>query len=364
MKILIPVFACLLTMTSCAPQYKLYVGTFTTATNQSDGIYVNNFNSKHGTIHPVAHSEKIISPSYLALTKDQKFLYTVNDNSERKGAVTAFAVNGKKGLIMLNSQLSMGDGACHIAVDQTNRFVAAANYSSGNFAVFGINADGSLTPALQTMAHLKEGKPGAARAHQVVFSHDNRFLYVVDLGVDSVFQYQFSANNQKPVGLYKSYGVAAGSGPRHLVINPAGTFIYLLNEWKSYITTFRVENDQLIDVQSIETGAVPGPGGNMGSAAIRISPDGRFVYASNRGNTNTVSTFEVLADGRLKMLNAIPVDKHPRDINISPDGKWLLVASRDDNSVKVYVRDLQTGLLKFAGTEIHFPSPVSLLFGK
>ena len=343
---------------SCTSTETLYIGTYTNPNNKSEGVYVNTFNNKTGEIELLGHTNKLASPSYMAISHNGKYLYCVSEANP--GKVSSFSV-GKKGLLTpINSQSIQGEGPCHIAIDATDKWAVVSNYSSGNLNVFRVNDNGSLGELTQVVNHTKNNKQ--AHAHQATFAHNNNKLYAVDLGIDTLFQYNFDAAAQQPISQGNAAGVPEGSGPIHIAISNNEKFVYLLNEWAANVTVFEAGSNELQNVQVISTNAVDAPGGNKGSAAIRISPDGKHLYATNRGNTNTISTFSINSSGLLAHVEDLPVDKHPRDFNISPNGKWVLVAARDNNSVKVYKRDEASGKLTIFGKEVNFPSPVAVLF--
>ncbi|WP_197492169.1 lactonase family protein [Arachidicoccus ginsenosidimutans] len=346
-------------------------GTYT-AGNASGGIYLYDFDEDSGTLNPVFHTENIFNPSYLALTKDEKYLYAVNENTDAntKGGVSAFAFDNRTGNInFLNSQLSNGDAPCFVSVDSTGKNVFVANYNGGNFSVYKTNDSGKLSPAVQIIAHsgtsANKKIQTQSHVHSTFLSPDEKYLFVCDLGNDTLYQYPFNANDVKPVNEAnaKKYKVSAGFGPRHLVFSPNKKFVYLLNELEAKIIAYSFQNDSLTYLQTVtSTDVEDTANADKGSAAIRISPNGKFLYASNRGKANDITIFKIKEDGTLQEVAHVPTDKHPRDFNISPNGKFLLVAARDDNSIKIYKINEQTGLLTYTQHSVTLPMPVALIF--
>ena len=348
------------------------VGTYTSG-GGSRGIYVYDFDQNNGVLKELSHTDSAYNPSYLALTNDEKYLYAVNENTDTttKGMVSAFSFNKENGAIgFLNSVPSNGDAPCFVSVDKSGKNVVAANYNGGNFSVYKTGESGKLLPAAQIVAHAGTSAnkkiQTQSHVHSAFFSPDEKYLFICDLGNDTLYQYPFFADTAKPLDLnnVKKYAVPAGYGPRHLAFSPNGKYIYLLTELEAKIIAYQYSNDSLIYLQTVvSTDVADTTNGDKGSAAIRVSPNGKFLYASNRGNANDIAIFGVNADGTLKNVAHIPTDKHPRDFNISPNGKFLIVTARDDNSIKIYAIDQQTGVLAYTGNAVNIPKPVSVIFG-
>lgn len=347
---------------SCSSKNYILVGTYTT--NNNDGIYVYNLHKKTGALTPVSHTQNVQDPSYLTLSKDKKYLYAVNELPKDSGGISSFSFNKNTGkLFPINTIFSNKNLApCYIVLDKTNKFALIANYVSGNLCVYPIAFNGAVLEAVQNIDLPRESNK-EPHAHQTVFSNDNKTLYVTDLGSDKLYQYIFNAHTDMPVStLVKTYQLFNGSGPRHLVLNKTGNFLYLLNEWAGNIFAFENINDSLVLKQEISSTNIIDPQNkNKGSAAIKISPDGKFLYSSNRGITNTISIFKIEKNGLLTRLGEQKTDSHPRDFLIDKSGKYLLVASRDDNSIKTYIRNKETGLLTYSGLNTHVSMPVMLL---
>lgn len=344
---------------SCSPNNYVFVGTYTK--QQSNGIYVYQFDQKAGGLTPVSHTNQVNDPSYLALSKNKKYLYAVNEGN---GTVASFSFDKKKGqLHLLNRQSSEGGAPCYVAVDNSGKFLTIANYSGGNFVVYPIGRDGKILPAVQNIRLIAKSNTKKSNAHTTVFSPDNKFLYVTDLGADKLYQYKFSAMDSQPVDTKPAvYTLPEGYGPRHIAINKKDDRVYLLNEWEGNISVFRKAGGMLQHTQDIVSTSLAAPGNkNKGSAAIKISPDGKFIYASNRVATDNIAIFKINADGSLTRVGEQKTGGHPRDFMINKSGNYLLAASRDDNAVRIYSIDKITGLLTDTGREIKVSMPVMLL---
>lgn len=348
------------------------VGTYSDS-ESNQGIYVYDFNQADGSLQEITNTDSVYNPSYIALTNDEKYLYAVNENTDttEKGMVSAFSFNNKTGAInFLNKVPSNGDAPCFVVVDKDGRNVSVANYNGGNFSVYKTDSSGKLLPACQIVAHsgtsANKKIQTQSHVHSTFFSPDEKYLFVCDLGNDTLYQYPFDATAAKPVDELhvRTYKVPAGFGPRHLVFSPDEKFMYLLNELDAQIIVYKYSSDSLTYMQTIiSTNLTDTVTGDKGSAAIRISPDGKFLYASNRGNANDIAIFKINADGTFKYLDRMPTDKHPRDFNISPNGKYLFIASRDNNNIKVYAIDKQTGQLHYTDHYINVSKPVAIIFG-
>lgn len=170
----------------------LLVGTYTSNNDKSKGIYVYKWDAKSGAATYVSEIN-CADPSFLAVSPNRKFVYAVNEVGGPKspGEIAAFAFNAESGrLALLNSEPSGGDHPCYVNIDKTGRWVLGGNYTGGNFSVLPVNADGSLRPPSTTIQHQGSG-PNAARqekphVHSTLFSPDQKFIFVPDLGIDKV----------------------------------------------------------------------------------------------------------------------------------------------------------------------------------
>lgn len=346
----------------------VFVGTYTDGSH-TNGIYIYNFDENKGTLREISHTDNIANPSYLALTKDEKYLYAVNENPDTINTVSAFSFDKEKGLLhFLNKVPANGSAACFVTVDSTGKVVIESNYGSGNFSVYKTEDGGKLSSAVQIIQHIGKSinqNQSQARAHSTILSPDERFLFVCDLGNDTLYQYPFDAKSAKPVDEphVKTYKINPGFGPRHLAFAPGGKFVYLLCELEAKVIAYSFQDDSLTYLQTITSTDIP-DSNDKGSAAIRISPDGKILYTSNRGKANDIAVFKINENGTLDSVAKIKTDKHPRDFNISSDGKFLLVASRDDNTIKVYSIHADTGKLSYINQSVSVSKPVSILFNK
>ena len=345
--------------------YYLLVGT---SRGKSSGIYVYDFNNKNGTTK-IIDSIKSSNPSYLAVSDNQKFVYAVSEvvRESNNGQVKAFAFDNKTGrLKLLNEQASMGDHPCYISIDKTGKWISVGNYSSGNFAVLPINQDGSLGTPSASIQHTGQGvnksRQESPHVHATVFSTDNNYLYVPDLGIDKVMIYSFNAKTGAITpSKDTAFKLEEGSGPRHIDFHPNGKWVYLIQEMAGTVTAFNYKNGRLERIQSISS-LPKGYSKPFTSADIHVSPNGKFLYASNRDSSNTIAIFKIdQLTGKLYLSgHQSTLGKTPRNFNLDPSGNFLLVANQNSNSVVIFKINRQTGLLTDTGQRIDVGNPVCI----
>jgi 6-phosphogluconolactonase len=344
-------------------QFYLFVGTFTTG--KSEGIYVYEFNTKSGDFKYRSVFKGLTDPSFLAISPDKKFVYSAGENSPQEATIHALSFNQSLAtLSLVNTQVTNGERACHVAIDKTGKWVFVSNYRSGNLSVFPVEIDGKLGKATQTIQH--EGKSidperqEKAHAHSVNIAENNIDVFVNDLGIDKIMTYKFDALTGRLSPANPAFTkIEDGSGPRHFDFHPNGKFAYSINELSSTITGFNYENGSLKAFQTIST-LPQGYTGRKWSADIHISPDGDFLYASNRTADN-IAIFSINnKTGQLTLVGFEPTGgKTPRNFIIAPHGNFLLVANQESDDIIVFSRDKKTGKLLKVST-INVPSPVCL----
>jgi 6-phosphogluconolactonase len=350
--------------------FYLFAGTYTN--KGSKGIYVYQFDIKNGTAKLISSTDSVVNPSYLTISNDGKFIYSVNETGgNQPGYVSAFSFDKTSGrLIFINSQSSGGDHPCYITIDKTNRWVIVGNYSGGNIAALPVNKDGSLNPHVQLIQHngnsINKAGQEKAHVHATVFSPDQRWLFTPDLGMDAVMIYPFTPTASQPLAEKNSTVVKTlpGNGPRHFVFHPTKKTAYLIEELSGTVTAYAYSNGKLKFLQRFATHPSDYKGA-IGSADIHLSPDGKFLYASNRGDANTITIFSVRQDGKLQWKGYQSTGGvHPRNFLIDPTGYWLLVANRNTDNIVIFKRNKQTGLLRASGNQIKLSSPVFLMMIK
>jgi 6-phosphogluconolactonase len=356
----------LITFPGLSQHYYLFIGTYTSG--KSEGIYVYDFDASTGRANRVS-SIKSTNPSFLAIAQGGGYVYSVNENGgDKQGTVSAYSFDQKTGqLAFINQEGSGGADPCFIAVDRDRKWAVVANYSGGSLSALPLSADGSVQPVKQLIQH--EGKSvntirqEKAHVHSTFFSPDEHFILSPDLGMDELLVYRFNKFANQPLAAAKDsiVSVLPGSGPRHLAFHPSKPYLYLVDELTGTIDAYRYNNGVLKHNQRINT-EPQGFQGEKGSADIHVSPNGKFLYASNRGDGNTIAVYSIdPVNGKLH-INAIQsvLGKHPRNFIIEPGGRFLLVANRDTDNIVVFRINQQTGILEATGDQIAVPNPVCL----
>ncbi len=348
--------------------YNLLVGTYTSGS--SEGIYVYQFDTQTGDIKHKFTAKDIENPSFLTVSHDNQYVYAVNELSgEKPGAVSAYKFDSKTGAMeFINKQPSGGGDPCYLTVNERNSHLFVGNYSGGNLSVIPLISAGALATPVQTIQHEGESankqRQEKAHVHSTVFSPDQKHLFVGDLGTDKINIYKYRRKNvSTPLTPAKTpyVEVAAGSGPRHLIFNNKGKYAYLVLELTAEVAVFEHQKGALKHVQTI---AMTGEGfdGEVGAAEIKLSPDEKFLYASNRGEANEIAIYKVNeADGKLALagIQSLPGNT-PRNFMIDPTGNYLLVALQGSNSIVVYNRNPETGLLTITDKSVEVGTPVYL----
>ena len=358
---------------SQAADLLVYIGTYTRG--DSEGIYVFWLNSETGELTPQATASGVKNPSFLAISPDQKFLYSVAEISmfdgQKAGGVAAFSIDNSTGkLTMLNQQHSGGAGPCHVVVDKQGKNVLVANYAGGSVSALPIGEDGRLKSPSSTIQHegssVNPQRQKEPHAHSVNLDAGGRFAFVADLGMDKVMIYRFRADEGKLApNDPPSANVEPGSGPRHFAFHPNGKFAYVINELGNTITAFRYEAEEgrLTPIDSIST--IPEDYTEATyTAEVQVHPSGKFVYGSNRGH-DSIAVFAVDQNtGKLTAKGQTPCPATPRNFGIDPSGKFLLAAGQSANRIEVFRIDSETGELTSTGHKVKVPSPVCIKFLK
>ena len=337
----------------------LYVGSYTAGGNK--GINVFSLDEKTGQLSFLRDYENA-NASYMVMTPDKKLLYVLSEE-DKKGAVTAYSVNNMTGeLTKLNTEKTIGDGPCYLSYNPSTKTVYTANYSSGSVSVFKTEKNGSLQPVAQHLVYkgssVNKIRQTSSHAHSAVVSPDKKTLFVVDLGTDCIYQHTIGSDgliNSKPV----VNQVESGNGPRHLVLSSSGVYAYAVNEMAGSVDAFQVSSSGMKKIQTIVIDTTQTKE-DHGSGAIRLSPDGKWLLASNRVTSNQVVISKVLNDGKLQVIEHVEVTKKPRFFNFDPSGKFVFVCGQDGNQVQVFSFDSMTGKMKSVQHDINLTNPVAI----
>lgn len=348
--------------------YWLLVGTYSNEDN-SNGLQVYRFDTSTGDARFESKSTDVTNPSYLAVGADGTRVFAVSEAGQGKGTVNSFSFNPSSGVLSwIGAVTSAGDHPCYISVSSDQKVVFVGNYSSGTLSAVRVGPDGTLNPAIQTIQHegssVNASRQEKPHVHAVVPSPDGRFLMVPDLGTDKVYIYAINTSADQPLQPAGAASVTPGGGPRHLTFHPNGKYAYLIREIDAAVTVFDYKKGMLKEKQSI-TLLDAGFEGNVGAADIHVSPDGKFLYGSNRGEANEITIYAIGKDGKLTYVGRqSTLGRTPRNFAIDPTGNFLLSANQDTNDVVIFRRDKRTGLLQDTGKRIQVDKPVCLKFAR
>ncbi|UXX79394.1 lactonase family protein [Reichenbachiella carrageenanivorans] len=349
----------------CQPTTYLMVGSYTGGV-AADGIYVYQFDSATGELTEVHREGGLVNPSFITIAPNGQYLYACTDTKlKTSGSISAFSIDTRSGkLKYINKQTTDARNPVHVTVDRDNKYVVSSNYSETSLTIFRPNTDGSLPPYTQRMTFsgksIVSGRQEGSHLHSAGFDPTNQYLFAPDLGTDQIRAFSFAADGSLQAADHFTVANKPGSGPRHFTFSPDGRFAYCVEELSGTVSTFRYANGQWKEIDSDLTQLSPAD--DYASADIHISPDGLFLYASNRAELNNISIFKIdQTNGTLSLLTTQPVGgKHPRSFVIDPSGQFLISANQNSGNLVVFKRDTNTGLLTQTATEIQVNSPSSL----
>lgn len=365
-----------------------YVGTSTSAGDASGngkGIYLFEMDTRTGELSLVKLAAETDNPSWLALHPSGQYLYSGHENAAfegKSGSVSAYSVDRSNGdLGLLNTVSSQGAGPAHLSVEATGKFVFVANYAGGTIAVLPILSGGMLGPAVFT--HQDKGSVGsktptnappgsfafsghdAPHAHMIHADPSNRFVLQTDLGQDRIYVYRLDHASGKltPAESSPFVSLPSGDGPRHFAFHPKGSWVYSLQEEASTVVFFHFDPTTGLLTSEQTLSALPaGFAGTSFGSEIKVSRDGRFLYAANRLH-NTIAVFSIASSGRLNHIGeSSTLGDYPRQFNIDPSGKFLYVCNQRSDQITSFRIDETTGLLTSTGHYIPVGSPACILF--
>ena len=319
-----------------AAELLVFISAF--AVGDEGAIHAYQLDLSSGQLKQVHRTTGAQNPFFMAISKDRKYLYAIHAPGEFGGKtdeqVAAYEIAGRSGeLKLLNRQSARGTAACYLDVDATGKMVVLANYNTGSVASFPVKSDGSLGEATSFIQHrgssIDKARQEGPHAHCMAISPDNQFALAADLGLDQVLVYRLEpataklSANQPP-----SVKSPAGAGPRHLTFHPSGDRVYVINELANSVTLFdyNAKSGTLVERQTIPT--LPKDfAGESYCADLKITPNGRFLYGTNRGH-DSIASYRIGDDGRLTLLAIDPsLGKGPQNLAITPGGEFLLCAN-------------------------------------
>lgn len=345
-----------------AAAHTLYLG------NYADAIHAADFDAGRGILSRDRAVAPLTRASFLDRSADGRFLYAVAEG--KPGLLASFAIGAEGTLTPLNTRSSEGAGPCDIALSPDGRLIAAANYGGGSVNIHRIENDGSLGEkiALFQHTHAANAHPDRQKnphAHGVTWSPEGRLLLVPDLGGDRVYSYVRNADDTlAPNPAQPWLALAPAAGPRHAQFSPDGRHLYVINELDNTVAIAAYDPAQATFtlIETVSTLPTEGFAGFTKTAEVAVRPDGRFVYASNRGHDSLAIFARDAKTGRLSPRGHVAVPANPRHFALSPDGRWLLSAGQDTSAVRVYAVDAESGGLTPVGPDLTTPKPVCVNF--
>jgi 6-phosphogluconolactonase len=316
-----------------------YIGN--AASNEVSVFHVEPATGKFETVETVAFPgvEKAGSSTPLAVSPDKHVLFA-GIRSE-PFTVLSFAIDAKSGRLNYRGRGPLADSMANIATDRSGKFLFSASYGGSKVAVNPIGADGIVGQPKQVI-------PTGLNAHAFLPSPDNAFVFATNLGSDQILSFHFDAAtgaltpNDPP-----AIKVAEKNGPRHFVFHPNGKFVYLISELSAALLVFSYDAAHGTWQQVQQSSALPDKfEGKPWAADIHVTPDGRFLYASER-TSSTIRAFKIdPQSGHVTPIGSVPTEKQPRGFAIDPSGHLLAAVGEQSNAMSVYAIDAESGALK------------------
>lgn len=346
-------FSLLLATTLFAQKTYVFFGSFNWDKTKP-GIYVYELNPKTGKLKKVTTTKDIKNPSYLTLSPYGKFVFACTDTkTQNDGSVSSFEFNPEnKSLSFINLQKSGGENPVYLTVHKNGKWLVNTNYTEGSASVYPISDAGVIGPYAQNF-QFSEGsvnpkRQDRAHINSTVFSPNFDYVFMPDLGADKIRIFKFDSDKKEPLSEAEpSFSASVlGSGPRHFTFHPNGKYAYCIEEMLGAVSVYEYQNGQLKTLQRIFTHP-ENQEGDFESSDIHISPDGKFLYATNRGTENNIAIFSINEDGKLKNVGyQSTYGKHPRILAIDETGDFLIATNVQTSNATVFKRNKETGLLQ------------------
>jgi len=352
----------------------LFIGTYTRG-GKSKGIYSYRMDGRTGALKALSSASGLTNPSFVCLDPTNRYLYAVSEVESNDGvpggAVSSFKVDRGSGrLQLMNTQSTKGPGPCHVTVDATGKLAIVSNYGGGSVAVFPIAGDGSLEEASQFIQHeghsgVNERRQAGPHAHSATIDHQNRYVYIADLGKDKIMIYELDLAGRriKPAST-PWIETAPGAGPRHFDFHSNHKFAYAINELGNTIALYAYDSGSggLKELQTVPTLPASFNGQNS-TADIHVHPSGKFVYGSNRGHDSLVIYRISENDGRMTYVGHQPTGgKTPRNFAIDPSGMFAFAENQNSDTIVTFKIDSGTGKLSETGQVTEVPAAVCIKF--
>lgn len=325
-----------------------------------EAIYIYQLDNESGKLTKITSVKGIVNPSYITISNDGKYLYASSESKIKDGGtVSSFQFDVEsKGLTYLNSQKSGGENPVYLSVHKNGKWLVNGNYTDASVSVYPLLENGKIDSLAQILkfseGSINSDRQAQAHIHSAVFSPDFNSIFFTDLGADKIRIYPFENTDLKPLNVEKSTFLKTkpGSGPRHFIFNKNGKKAYCIEEMLGEISVYNLTENHLAEIQKIPTHPAKIKEG-FESSDIHISPDGKFLYATNRGKENNIAIFKIQSNGTLETVGYQKTyGKHPRTFMIDETGKFVIVANTGSNKVVIFKRNSTTGLLQKVGKSV------------
>ena len=326
----------------------------------AESIQVYQLDTLKGKLTKITSAKNIINPSFLTLSPNGKYLYACTDTkTPNAGSVSSFEFNPEnKSLTFLNKQSSGGENPVYVSVHKSGKWIVNANYTEGSVSVHPLLENGKIDSLAQNFQYsdgsINKDRQTRSHVHSAVFSPQFDYLFLPDLGADKIRCYRFDETQKQPLMETKNPFTKTDleAGPRHLTFHPNQKFGYCIEEMAGAISVYNYDDGTLQKIQRIDTHSDKIKDG-FESSDIHISPDGKFLYATNRGKENNIAIFSIDENGLLKNIGyQSTLGKHPRIFAIDESGNFLIATNVITGNVVVFRRNTETGLLKKVGKEV------------
>ncbi|MGY6520537.1 MAG: lactonase family protein [Mongoliitalea sp.] len=343
------------------PTYSFLVGSYTDGI--AKGISFLSFNFEEGILGLNPLEIDLENPSFVIANRAQDLVFAVEETNE--GKIKSYAFDrATNTLTFIDEQATFGAHPCYASLSPDENFLVVGNYSGGNFSTYKVD-EGKLTH-VQTVQHegssINSARQNQSHVHSMFFHPNGKFLFVADLGADKVFVYNYRPDYAIPFqpSTQAYFEVEAGVGPRHLIMHPNGKYMYLVHELSAEIGVYEFQNGRLSHLESYPLTASTFVGA-ISAAEVRMSPDAQYLYVSNRGDANELTSFHIQNDGTLTFVERVSTGGiTPRNFTLTKDGNYLLVAHQDSGDIQVFERNIKTGKLTKTSMEIKSNKPVYL----
>ncbi|PTO51172.1 3-carboxymuconate cyclase [Vibrio splendidus] len=337
----------------------LTIGCYTDTPSKSQGVYQTQLDLETGKLLPLELIAECHNPSFITATKSG--IYTASE-VEQKKLPKLIHIPNVDSQIASNTGLISGDHPCHVAIDPHNKFAITSQYSSGTFDIFSLSINGNVDKRLKTIKMVGSGpnkeRQTSPHAHQCLFLQNSPQFVTVDLGTDRINFYCFDEEQEEFLDEpMQSIKAPAGNGTRHLIFNKAEDKAYVICELSETILILEKSLGIWNIVDEVE--ALPNMEKGEAAAAIKLSPDEQFLYASCR-HQSRISSFSVDSETqKLTFIDSYDVEgKFPRDFHITDNGQWLVAANQHSNNITSFKRNIEDGSLTYTGYSLDLDAPV------